>query len=292
MAGADAWFVNGQCTQHLGGGRIRVASRHAGGRSTQLQLAESTARPVAFAVPLPATMHASCTFDPAVPASIIEAIGVFEFVLAPQAAKFLLAAQIVQQQEVLGSGAFEVRAKGHLIAVVDMRGEAGVLPSVRPSNFEAAVWKRVDRERLVTPPNFARASLSELMWNYVSRSSRELLPDRYRNCTIYFRRPPRVDPLLLGEDHLLVVRELTIRPCRFDELLQRIDAPEEAISRAVAALYYAGAITSTRARAAPTSLEGDLRVQDSSSNYGALAERHVELADLRHLTVPAPLAFA
>jgi hypothetical protein len=179
-----------------------------------------------------------------------------------------------------------------VIAVVDMRGEAAVLPSVRPGNFETAVWKRVDRERISVPPNFARASLSELMWSYVCRSSRNLLPERYRSCTIYFRRPPRVNPLLLSEEHLLVTRELALRPCRYEELVQKVEADEGAVSRALAALYYVGAVTSTRARAAPTSLAAELPSQDSSSNYGALAERHIEVAYLRYLTVPAPVALA
>ena len=43
------------------------------------------------------------------------------------------------------------------------------------------------------PANFCRVSLSELMWRYVSRSSRELLPARYLKGPIFFRRAPRVE---------------------------------------------------------------------------------------------------
>jgi hypothetical protein len=288
MAGADAWLVNGQRTQHLGGGRVRVAPREAGERSLQLQL-ETAQRPVGFSAPVPAGVQDACTFDLADPQSIVEAIGLFEFVLAPRASQYLLASEIVQQQDVLGTGAFEVRAKGQLIAAVDMRGEAAVLPSVRPSNFESAVWTRVDRNRLRLPDNFCRTSLSELMWRYVSRSGRDLLPQRYRTGPIFFRRAPRVDPVLVEEPHLLVLRELAIVPGTFDELQQRTRIPEADLGRALAALYYVGSITSTRGRAAPSTVD-EVQRSRSASCYGELRGHLLELADLRQLTAPAPLS--
>ena len=292
LTGADAWLVNGQCTQHLGGGRIRVASRQAGGRSLQLQLGGSN-RPVGFAVPLPPTLQGACTFDFEQPQSLIEAIGLFEFVLAPVAAQFLLASHIVDQQDVLGSGVFQVRSKGQVIAVVDMKGEAAVLPSVRPANFDVAVWTRIGRERMSIPPNFCRATISELMWRYISRSSRDVLPERYRKGPIFFRRAPRVDALLVEESHLLIMRELAIAPCTFDELLRRLELAEGELARALSALYYVGSVTSTRARAAPTTVSDDthgrLRL---NSNYGELPGAGIELTDLRQLTAPAPIVFA
>lgn len=295
MAGADAWLINGQCAQHLGEGRIRVASRQAGGRSVQLQLSEAR-RPVAIAEPVPASLPASVgRFDVARPESILQAIGVFEFVLAAEAAQFLLAAQIVDQQEVLGGGTFELRAKGQLIAVVDMKGDACVLPSARPANFDVGVWSRADRERLRVPGNFVRTSLAQLMWRYVSRSTRELLPQRYRKGPIFFRRPPRLDPVLVEEEHLLAMRELAIRPTSYDELKSRLCMADAALARTLAALYYVGSITMNRARAGPNSMAAELtRGSRTGSNYGELRSGLVplELTDLRQLTAPAPLAFA
>jgi hypothetical protein len=288
MAGADAWVVNGQCTQHLGGGRIRVASRQPGGRSVQLQL-EGGARPVAFASPLPPSLEAGLLLDVARPESILEAISVFEFVLAPQAVQYQLAALIVDQQEALGSGAFEVRAKGHLIATVDMRGEAAVLPSARATNFESAVWRRVERDRLEVPPNFARVTLSELMWRYVCRTSRaEVLPERYKVRPIFFRRAPRVEAVLVAEEHLLVMRELAARPSPFEELRERVGLEEATLSRVLAALYYVGSITCTKARAAPGT-QGDLAGGRMPPRNSTLTTGEFEAADLRQLTAPAPL---
>jgi hypothetical protein len=293
MTGADAWFIHGPCTQHLGGGRIRVASRVPGERSIQLHLSGAR-KPVAFASPLPAGLPAICTFDVSRPESILEAIGVFEFILAAEAAQFVLASQIVDQQEVLVAGVFELRAKGQLIAVVDMRGDACVLPSARPANFDAAVWTRVERERMNMPINFARTSLAQLMWRYVSRSSRDLLPVRYRNSPIFFRRPPRVDPVLVDEEHLLVMRELAIQPSKYDELRSRLDMAEAVLARTLAALYYVGSITSSRSRAAPTTFAGELPRGPGGSHYSELRSRDMplELTDLRQLTAPAPIVMA
>jgi hypothetical protein len=293
MAGADAWLINGRCAQHVGERRVRIASRLTGGRSTQLELSNPQ-RPVAFAAPLPPGVHSTCTFDMARPESIGEAIGVFEFVLAAEAAQFLLAAYVVDQQDVLGAAAYELRAKGQLIAVVDMKGDACVLPSVRRANFDVAVWARIDRDRLRVPANFARASLALLMWRYVSRSPRDLLPERYRKGAIFFRRAPRIDPVLVDEEHLLVMRELAIAPASYDQLRERLAIADEALARTLAALYYVGSITANRLRAGPSTIAGEPPPTRSGSNYGELraAQLPFEVTDLRQLTAPAPLSFA
>lgn len=281
LAGADVWFINGQCAQHLGDGRIRVASRQAGGRSIQLQLAEAR-RPLAFAKPLPTGLAEATSFDAADPHSILEAIGVFEFTLAATAAQFLLAGQIVDHQEVLGAGTFELRARGQLIAVVDMQGEACVLPSARPANFEAGMWAPVQRGRMRVPANFARVNLGQMMWRYASRSARDLLPERYRKRRIFFRRPPRIDPVLVDEEHLLVMREVAFRPSTFEELKVRLGVADDLLARALAALYYVGSITTNPSRAGTAPSAGE-----DSGVRPVVAQ---ELADLRQLTAPAPVA--
>ncbi|HEY8050025.1 MAG TPA: hypothetical protein VIE63_12685 [Ramlibacter sp.] len=290
MPGADAWMLNGQLTQYLGDGRVRVGSKQPGGRSVQLQLPDMR-RPVVFAGPLPASVQAPITCDLDEPHSVVEAIGVLEFTLAPLAAKYLLAAHVIEHQEMLGTGAFELRARGQLLAVVDMTGDASVLPSVRPANFELAVWKKVDRTRVGVPDNFSRVSMSELMWRYVSRTSRILLPERYLTVPIFFRRAPRVDPVLVDEEHLLVMRELAIHPLTFEEMQRALDLAPEVLARVLSALYYVGSVTSTRARASTATVIGEMRSSPPlDSHYGELRAGQLELVDLRQLTAPGPLA--
>lgn len=294
LAGADAWMINGARTQKLEQGRLRIAAGRTAERSLQLELSDVRC-PVAFSVPLPASMEAMCTFDVAQPDTIGEVLRVFELWLARMQAQFWLAAHIVEHQEVLGSGAFELHARGQLIAVVDMRGEVAVLPSVRPANFEVAVWTRIQRERFAVPDQFCRTTLADLMWRYVSRSRRALLPERYRRGLIYFRRPPRVDRSLVNEDHLLAMRELAIHPCRYDELLRDLGLTDEDLGRTLAALYYVGSITGNPQRAGATTVRGELSSRRGAgglnSNYGIprTANLPLEVLDLRHLTAPAPL---
>ena len=294
LAGADAWMINGARTQKLEHGRLRIAAARTGDRALQLELSDVRC-PVAFSTPLPKSMEAMCTFDVAQPAAIGEVLRVFEMWLARMQAQFWLAAHIVEHQEVLGSATFELRSRGQLIAVVDMRGDVAVLPSVRPANFEVAVWTRLQRERLLVPDHFCRTSLADLMWRYVSRSRRGLLPERFRRGLIYFRRPPRVERAVVGEEHLLAMRELAIHPCRYDELLRDLGLTDEELGRTLAALYYVGSITGNPQRAAATTVRGELGARGGAgginSNYGIprTANMPLELLDLRHLTAPAPL---
>jgi hypothetical protein len=112
---------------------------------------------------------------------------------------------------------------------------------------------------------------------------------------MFFRRPPRIDPVLVEEEHLLVMRELAIRPATFDELKTRVEMADDLLARTLAALYYVGSITTNRSRAGPSTRADDLPPgMRMNSNYGELRSggEPLELADLRQLTAPAPIAIA
>jgi len=166
--------------------------------------------------------------------------------------------------------------------VVDMQGEACVLPSARPANFEAGMWAPVPRDRMSEPANFARVNLGQMMWRYASRSARDLLPGRYRKGRIFFRRAPRIDPVLVDEEHLLVMREVAFRPSTFEELKGRLGMADDLLARALAALYYVGSITTNPSRAGTAPSAGE-----ESGVRPIVAQ---ELADLHQLTAPAPVA--
>ncbi len=61
----------------------------------------------------------------------------------------------------------------------------------------------------------------------------------------------RLAPRLLTDSHLLLMRELACAPADFDSLQQRTGLGAPALARDLAALYFVGAITSSRKRAAP-----------------------------------------
>lgn len=246
---ADAWWVNGGRVQWLGDSRLRVGSGTAAGRSLQLHLPD-IGRPIAFSQPMACgQVQPAYSFDMSSIDSMHAVLEKFDAWLAPVAAQFFLASHILEHEAALGSGVFELNLNGNLIAVVDMRGDTGVLPGAGPSDFEEAVWRR-RTEALEIPEGFARASLAQLMWQYATRTQRDLLPKHYRTGALYFRRTPRLPARLLKDSHLLLMRELVAGPATFDALLRRCALDEVALAHSLAALYFVGTVTSNPKRAA------------------------------------------
>jgi hypothetical protein len=295
LSGADAWLVNGHRAQSLGEGRVRIGSGHPGGRSQQIQMAE-VSRPLAFAAPVAPAVGATSTFDLGSPDSLLETLKLFEVWLAPVQSQFWFAGLIIDHEPMLGASVFELRANSQLIGVLDLKGDAAVLCSARPGNFEAGTFKRIKREAMSIPEHFCRTSVPNLMWQYVSRTGRNVLPERYRTGLLYFRRPPYLDQQLIEDDHLMVMRDLALQPSSFDELRVRTGLTEEALSRTLAALYYVGSITSNRRRAAQSTLNAELA--SSVTTTGAWVSINGTLratersSEFQELTAPAPIRLA
>lgn len=246
---ADAWWLNGPRTQLAGEGTIRVVPAIPSERSLQLTLKEVD-RPIGFSVPLafpPSPL--SYTFEPGSLTSITHVLEKFEGWLQPVAAQFSLAGRIIEQESVLGASAYHVVLNGRLLAVVDMRGEIGVFPGAGPADFDDAMWMR-QPGRTQLPESFMRTSLSELMWQYAIRTTRDVLPKRYRTRLLYFRRPPHVAQRLLSDSHLLLIRELATASGTFADLQQRTGMAAAPMAKVLAALYLVGTITSNPKRAA------------------------------------------
>src|SRR6185369_3490688 len=152
------------------------------------------------------------------PASVRAVLEKFEGWMRPLVAQFCLAALILEQESVMRPGIHHVSADGALIAV---------------------------------PEHFVRSSLAQLMWQFALRTSRDILPARYRSGLLYFRRPPRLPARLMTDSHLLLMRELACAAGDFESLQQRTGLGARALARDLAALYFVGAITSNPKRAAP-----------------------------------------
>lgn len=287
LEAADALWVNGARSQVVGPDRIRVAPGVPSGHSLQLDLTD-VGRPMAFATPLPRDLQVRCSFDPASGPSILSALQQLEAWLAPLVAQYSLASHIVEHQSALGPGQYELRLNAHLLAIVDMQGEAAVRSAARPQHFDSgAMWRRCHGMRV--PDEFTRTSLSQLMWQYATRTQRDLLPQHYRTALLYFRRAPRLPASTLQDSHLLLMRELKLQPATLADLQRRCAMDPELMARDLAALYFVGSITSNPKRAAP------LRPADSE---GLVPQSHLnfdspppELPPKKagDLTAPAPL---
>jgi hypothetical protein len=296
---ADVLWINGARSQLLADGTLRIASGVPGGRSVQVDLAGMD-RPVAFAGPLPRSFDPYLRFDAGQLASVSALIEKLELVLRPAIGQFCLASQILEQETALGSGVHHVTTEtGRLLAVVNLRGDVGVLPTASPLEFEDAMWTAMPLQAGVIPPGFARVSLSQLMWQYALRTGRDVLPRRYRTETLYFRRPPRLPQRLLRDSHLLLLRELAVEPGRFADLQQRTGLVGPQMAQDLAALYLVGSITSNAKRAArlPTRRWTDspdsLRSQGHSgmpSGLGSESGPQTLRPRLQDRTAPAPLS--
>ncbi len=248
---ADAWWLNGARAQRATDGSVRVQPAIPTERSLHLNLPEVD-RPVGFSLPLSfAPGHSNYTFEPGSVASINAVLEKFEGWLQPVAAQFSLAARIIEQESVLGTGVYHVILNARLLAVVDMTGDIGVFPSAGPADFDDAMWVR-QPERTDIPDSFVRTTLSELMWQYAVRTTRDVLPKRYRTGMLYFRRPPRLPQRLMSDAHMLLMRELSAAAGTFADLQQRTGMAAPALAKVLAALYLVGTITSNPKRATVT----------------------------------------
>ncbi|WBY00809.1 hypothetical protein PE066_15250 [Ramlibacter tataouinensis] len=291
---ADALWIHGGRTQILAEGTVRVGSAVPGGRSVHIHLPDVD-RPVAFALPVPRNLDAPLSFDPQQPATVRALLGRLENGLRPTIAQFCLASQVLEQESALGSGVYHVNAaSGLLVAVVDLRGDVGVLPSATPLELENAMWTPHLRADAM-PAHFSRASLSQLMWQYALRTRRDVLPRRYRSDLLYFRRPPRLSQRTLSDAHLLLLRELACAPGRFAELQQRTGLGEARLAQDLAALYLVGAITSNPKRASPAAPRRP-EAADSMHSGRSIAPSGLgqesdpqPLRPMTDLTAPAPL---
>jgi hypothetical protein len=297
FAGADGWWLNGARVQLLSDHMIRVPAGEPGGRSLHLAL-QDVDRPIAFAQPVAAHgFEALCSFDPGSLPSIVKVLEKFDAWLRPVVAQFCLASSLLEQERVLGRGVHHVTANGALIAVVDMRGETGVLPNAGPVDFEDAMWQCLPpASGGAIPEHFVRCSLSRLMWQYAVRTGRDILPAKYRRRELFFRRPPRLPNRLLTDSHLLLLRELAACGGDFESLGRRTGMAAGPLARDLAALYFVGAITTDPKRAAgpsrPPADADSSRSQQHSIPSGIgveTAPQAPRVARCADATVPAPM---
>jgi len=295
FADADAWWLEGSRTLLMPNQHLRVQPAVPTGRSVQLALADVD-RPVAVSLPVTAS-----GFQPAISFALddrpagVAVLHRFADQLQAMLSQFALASSLADQQPTLNSGSWEVLRGSNLLAVVDLRLGAGVVPGAKPGDFEAASWCVRDHGAVVIPPSYSRVSVSQLMWQYAQRTERDLLPPHYRNQKLYFRRPPRLAQRQLRDAHLLLMRELAEQPgMDFGELQQSTGLGEPQLARCLSALYVVGSITSNPKRA--TAAGGrvpDSRVPSDQSqfNYSMLNPTCPPEVRKQQLdrTAPAPL---
>jgi hypothetical protein len=298
FADADAWWLEGSRTMIMPNQHLRVQPAVPTGRSVQLALADVD-RPVAFSLPVTAAgFKPAITFDAGDGKQCVGVLNKFADLLQVTLSQFALASSISEHQPMLNSGSWEVLRRSDLLAVVDLRLGAGVLPGTTAADFADASWIMRDHGAVVIPSSYPRLSVSQLMWQYAQRTQLDLLPPHYRNQKLFFRRPPRLPQRQLRDAHLLLMRELAEQPgMDFGELQQATGLGEAQLARYLSALYVVGSITSNpkRASAVGTRLPGSPGAPGMSDhsmfNYSMLNPSQPPEVRRQQLdkTAPAPL---
>jgi hypothetical protein len=246
---ADALWVSGEASRALPDGLVGVTTWPGQGE-LKLDLS-ALERPTFFTLPVPDPhVRPPLTFDPRSAASVNSALRRAESVLQPLVMKLALAGEIARLLPQLRAHTYHLALEGRLIGVVNMGGAIGLDSSVRVPQLKQAMWRPLPRTANAIPQHFLTTSFAEVLWTYVNRVEADLLPARYRRAMLHFRALPRVPQRLMKDTHYVVLSELGAEPQTFDRLRHNVGMSEEALANTLAALYYAGAITTNPVRAA------------------------------------------
>jgi hypothetical protein len=291
LGDADGWWVNGPQVRVMDDGNLQIAPGLPTERAVKLDL-HGVDRPIAFASPLSlGELEPLFRFDPASVASAHAMLLQFDTLLRPARAQFTLGAEIVRRGAGLRHGIFHVAKQGNLLAVLDFRrGKAAISPGAQPADLDQAQWTRRPAEAGDLPESFLHLTPAQLAWAYAARTDRDVLPERYRKEPIYFRRAPQVPMRWLNDSLLLLLRELAVECGSMEELGRRTGLGNAQLQRALACLYYAGAITTTRAKASePTGARHDSDPLSSGSAFESMLGKNRAPNHQYGLTAPAGL---
>jgi hypothetical protein len=293
---ADALWVNGEHAQLVRGRFVRVPSYDPTRPATLLNLKEVD-RPTAFTLPLPSPeVQPPELFDVTSPPSVEGVFRKFEAWLQPLAVELMVARGIAERRFSLTSAVYHLVLRGQLLGVVDLEGDVGLLPGVAPLQIASAEWCGRPAAAHEIPPHFTRTPISQVMWQYVSRSTEDLLPERYRRSVVYFRGPPRVAQRLMRDTHMLLLGQLNASPLTLAQMQEQTGLSEREIAQALAALYFAGSITTHPGKTAWVPRSKTLRDANDAVARAGLASSVLETDSVSFapprstdLTVPAAL---
>ena len=301
---ADAWLLGGQKTRALPGvtesgcQNLRILAGLPSEKAITLN-SDDINRPLAFSLPMHnADMEPGLTFESASPQGIYNVLQQFEKFLWGLRSQIVLGKQLIERESELKQTIYHVLHNRKLIAVLDFTNwKIGMLPNTNPQLFEDAFWEKRPAQAHDIPGNFSITDVAQLRWIYAQHSARTVLPARYQEEVIYFRRAPQVEVSWLRDSHLLLLHELTKQPATFDTLIKRTGLPYEQMTRDLASLYFAASLTTTRSKAAQVDLDKALHspqktpsgVNNSLNIFNSSSQNDGNAQDASQATVSAQL---
>lgn len=291
---ADAWLVCGEKTRPEPGpsasnsDSVKILAGIPSEHSTVLNLAQIN-RPTAFSRPLhSADIEPRFTFDPASAQGIQSLLHQFEACMSPLRSQIVLGKQLIEHEANLISAVYHVIHNGHLLAVMDfVNWKIGFSPDANPHHLEHAIWEKRPTQAHVIPTGFVHTDAAKLRWMYARHSTRDVLPARYRDDLIYFRQAPTVPVAWLTDSHLLLIRELSMRPANFQQLVERTGIPYAQLTRDLACLYFAACLTTMASKAA-NAADKQVHVKQNSTASSAKNQGGIFNSSLHLDPNPAP----
>ena len=249
---ADALWINGAHAQPLRGNLVRIPSVDPAKPATVLNLKEID-RPTAFTLPFAnGYFTPPLAFDPHKVDQVADVLNVFEAALLDTAAELTLASEIAARRHGLAAPSYHLMVRGRLLAIFNASGEIGLAPQLAPHELEEAEWAGRPAAGGQIPGQFRRTTIAQVMWNHVMRSADDLLPSRYREGTIHWRRMPAVPPRWIREEHMMLIAVLSTGPQTVASLSDTTGLSPAAVSQGLAALYFGGSLTTDPRKAGPT----------------------------------------
>jgi hypothetical protein len=240
---ADVWCVNADAVEDRGATGLIVRHRQADGTLQGLDLhrapgllAVSSERFTAVA----GAVH----FDAQRQASVVAAFRTLESRLGMLRCDYALGCSLAwHHEEIAAGGVYQLLYHSRLMAVVDLsRRLAGFPLTATPGDLLRAEWIRRPMGAGVAPDSFVRRSTGDLLWTYAVRTTLDILPARYRRKPIYFCQMPRMAIEKLDPAHIRLMAALRSGPMLLGDLAKRVAAPEQQVTRWLAALHTAGAV--------------------------------------------------
>ena len=249
---ADALWINGAHAQPQRGNMVRIPSVDPAKPATVLNLKEID-RPTAFTLPFGnGYFTPPLAFDPHKVDQVADVLNVFEAALLDTAADLTLASEIAARRHELASPSYHLLVRGRMLAIFNASGEIGMAPQLAPHELEQADWAGRPAAGGEIPSHFRRTTIAQVMWNYVMRNVDDLLPSRYREGTIYWRRMPAVPPRSIREEHMMLISVLSTGPQTVASLADATGLSQAVVSQGLAALYFGGSLTTDPRKAGPT----------------------------------------
>lgn len=296
MADADAWLVCGEKTRALptstntGIESVRVLAGLPSERAVTLNLHQID-RPLAFSLPMNnQAMEPRLTFDIASPGSVQAVLQQFELYLKSLRSQCLLGKQLIEREMELRAATYHVLYGGQLLAVMDLVSwKIGMLPDTDPQQYEDALWEKRPVEAHAIPNSFLMTDAAQLRWIYTQHTLRNVLPTRYRRQLIYLRQSPHIPVSWLTDSHLLLIHELSIQPATFVDLADRTGLSHEVLTRDLACLYFAAALTTTPGKAQQAHQNSQSALDNPSNIFNSSLQHSHSMMPGGDITVAAQL---